>query len=681
MRGNARRIGSATGSITLLAWALVACSGQSPPRSQIPSGRAGTAPALPVVTTSPSASVLTLRPAGYRLSAPIQRTVAVSSGNKVYIAGGLDAAGSTVAGVFALDPDTGALRSLGSLPQTTHDAAGAMIRGRLFIFGGGSTAGTDLVQAFDPATGSGVIAGHLPVALSDLSSATIGGTTYLVGGYDGERPRPEIYATTGGTSFRQVATLPEGLRYPAVTVADGMLVVAGGQDVSGPTSHVYLVDPTDGAVKRAENLPAPIAHAAAFTIDGIGYVAGGRDASDTAVVGVSAIDATTGTVTPAPPLPHPTADAGVASSSGEAFLIGGWSGHTLDQVQFARLQAGAAGVDGASAATLRASPGTSSTNDVAARPFAGLLLIADRGNDRLLVMNAAKHIVWRYPSPSMPAPRFHFYFPDDAFWVHGGHAILVNEEENNLLAEIAYPSGRTLWTYGHAGIAGSASGYVHQPDDLYPMPGGGVVVADAKNCRILFLNAAGAFDHQIGTNGVCTHGMPATVGYPNGDTPLANGHLLISELNGAWVDEVTASGRVIWSHQLPGLVEPSDPQRLPDGTYLVASYARPGAVIRFDRTGKVLWRYAISSGRGMLDHPSLAAPLPNGLVAVNDDYRHRVVLIDPATNRIVWRYGTGTPGNGPGQLSSPDGLDLLLPGNVIPLHVDFASPVVREGRP
>jgi hypothetical protein len=73
--------------------------------------------------------------------------------------------------------------------------------------------------------------------------------------------------------------------------------------------------------------------------------------------------------------------------------------------------------------------------------------------------------------------------------------------------------------------------------------------------------------------------------------------------------------------------------------------------------------------------------LPNGLVAVNDDYRHRVVLIDPATNRIVWQYGTGAPGSGPGQLSSPDGLDLLLPGNVIPLHVDFASPVVQEGRP
>jgi outer membrane protein assembly factor BamB len=257
----------------------------------------------------------------------------------------------------------------------------------------------------------------------------------------------------------------------------------------------------------------------------------------------------------------------------------------------------------------------------------------------------------------------------------------VNEEENNLLAEIAYPSGRTLWTYGHAGVAGSGAGYLHQPDDVFPYPGGGVVVADAKNCRILFLGPRGNVDRQIGTTGVCTHGFPATVGYPNGDTPLANGHLLISELNGGWVDEVTGTGHLVWAHQIPGAAVPSDPQQLADGSYLVADYESPGGVVRFDHNGKVLWSYHVASGPGALDHPSLAMPLPNGLVGVNDDYHHRIVFIDPATNRIVWQYGTGVPGSGPGQLAFPDGFDLLLPGNMTPLHIDFASPNVSVGRP
>ena len=174
--------------------------------------------------------------------------------------------------------------------------------------------------------------------------------------------------------------------------------------------------------------------------------------------------------------------------------------------------------------------------------------------------------------------------------------------------------------------------------------------------------------------------MPDTVGYPNGDTPLPNGHLLLSETYGGWVDEVTADGHVVWSRQIPGVSLPSDPQRLADGSYLVASYVSPGAVVRFDRSGKVLWTYRPISGPGMLDHPSLAAPLPNGLIAINDDYNHRVVLVDPKTDRIVWQYGTGVAGTGVGQLAYPDGIDLLLPGGVIPLHVDFDAPTVHHGK-
>jgi hypothetical protein len=119
-----------------------------------------------------------------------------------------------------------------------------------------------------------------------------------------------------------------------------------------------------------------------------------------------------------------------------------------------------------------------------------------------------------------------------------------------------------------------------------------------------------------------------------------------------------------------------------DGSTLVVDYSHPGAVIRVSPAGKVLWTYRPTSGSGVLDHPSLGAPLPNGLIAVNDDYNHRVVLIDPTTNSIVFQYGhTGVAGTGPGYLNTPDGMDLLLPGGVIPLHIDFASNKVVSGRP
>ena len=71
----------------------------------------------------------------------------------------------------------------------------------------------------------------------------------------------------------------------------------------------------------------------------------------------------------------------------------------------------------------------------------------------------------------------------------------------------------------------------------------------------------------------------------------------------------------------------------------------------------------------MLDHPSLAERLPNGLIATNDDYRDRVVVINPLTKRIVWQYGhTDSPGTGPDMLKIPDGFDLLTHAGVTPTH-------------
>ena len=48
------------------------------------------------------------------------------------------------------------------------------------------------------------------------------------------------------------------------------------------------------------------------------------------------------------------------------------------------------------------------------------------------------------------------------------------------------------------------------------------------------------------------------------------------------------------------------------------------------------------------------------MIAATDDWNHRVVVIDPARKQIVWQYGHDhVPGNAPGYLRKPDGLDLV----------------------
>ncbi|MGH2596944.1 MAG: hypothetical protein ACRDH7_13380, partial [Actinomycetota bacterium] len=317
-----------------------ACSANRPHGSQTSAAPTPPGPTFSVVKppSLPALGEFSIRKAGYRLAAPIQRTVAVRFSGVVYIAGGLDAAGITVDGVFSMDPSTGHLTSLGSLPRGVHDAAGAAIDGKLYVFAGGAGTGTDDVQAFDPSTGRGSIVGHLPVALSDLAAATVGATTYLVGGYDGTAPRSEIYATTDGTTFRTVGRLPIGLRYPAVTAADGRLIIAGGQGPAGPTNGIFAFDPANGSVRAIGHLPSPVAHASAFALGNKVYVVGGRDANDHALTAVTAVDPITGRVIRQAPLGHPLADAATVVGPGKTLMIGGFGVATSSQVLEASLR-------------------------------------------------------------------------------------------------------------------------------------------------------------------------------------------------------------------------------------------------------------------------------------------------------------------------------------------------------
>jgi outer membrane protein assembly factor BamB len=283
-------------------------------------------------------------------------------------------------------------------------------------------------------------------------------------------------------------------------------------------------------------------------------------------------------------------------------------------------------------------------------------------------MNPAMHVVWKYPSEGLPRDPLRFYFPGNAFFTGHGTAIISNQEQNETIIKLAYPSGKIIWSFGHPGQPGTAPGCLHEPDDAYLLKNGQVTVADAQNCRVLVINANGTVAHQIGTDGVCLHHPPASMGSPNGDTPLGDGNLLVSEINGSWVSQYTPTGRLAWTVQLP-VSYPSDPQQLGPDRYLIADYASPGQILEFNRQGQILYRYRAASGPGMLNHPSLAEQLPSGVFMANDDYSDRMVAIDPATGALVWQYGiTGTPGTAPGQLNTPDGFDLLLPDGSTPTH-------------
>lgn len=583
------------------------------------------------------------------------------------ILGGLDATEASVSGVFRLDSASG-VRPAGTLTAPLHDTAATALGDRVLIFGGGSETSSGEVQALPAAGGNAGEVGQLPTVRSDLSAVTVRRRAYVLGGYDGETPLDSVLSTADGRGFAQVARLPKPARYIAVAALGGRIYAFGGETATGEASDtIQEVDPRSRSARVIGHLPQPLAHAAALVLGGHLYLVGG-ESGGVPTDRIWRFDPASRAAVKAGRLPFPVAAAGAAAVGSTGYLIGGagQSGAALRSVIVLREHRVPA--QAADTRTKTSPPQQRKSASSSSAPFSGRLLIADRGNNRLLVVNADKEVLWHFPSHAHPAPPGGFYFPDDAFFTHGGTQIISNEEQNERIVQLSFPSGKLLWSYGHPGITGSEPGYLHEPDDAYLWRNGTVSVADAQNCRVLIISAARKVLKEFGEPSRCEHEPPRALGSPNGDTPLRNGDLLVSEVNGSYIDEITRGGKLVWSVQLP-IEYPSDPQQLGADRYLVAAYTTPGGIYEFNRKGKILWSYHPSSGDGMLDHPSLAERLPGGLIAVNDDYRHRVAIIDPKTRKIVWQYGrTDSPGRGPGHLNTPDGFDLLSPEGTTPTH-------------
>jgi hypothetical protein len=293
------------------------------------------------------------------------------------------------------------------------------------------------------------------------------------------------------------------------------------------------------------------------------------------------------------------------------------------------------------------------------------LLVADHLNNRLVVIDPQGRVRWTFPRPGDLARGQTFLVPDDAFFSPDGRYIVATQEDNQVISVIDIARHKIVFRYGKPGIRGSGSNRLNNPDDAMLQPNGDIVTADIMNCRILIIRPPAHRPLRVigMTTNACIHDPPRHFGSPNGAFPLAGGGYVVTEINGDWADGIGPGGRVLWSTHPPGVGYPSDTNQLGGGHMITADYSDPGQIVEFTTRGKLLWRF------GGLNRPSLALPLPNGNILVNDDFNDRVIIIDPRINKIVWQYGhTGVPGRAPGYLDDPDGVDLAPPSSLLIRH-------------
>jgi hypothetical protein len=211
---------------------------------------------------------------------------------------------------------------------------------------------------------------------------------------------------------------------------------------------------------------------------------------------------------------------------------------------------------------------------------------------------------------------------------------------------------------------GGASGFEGALTDAYVVPVTGVDVVRLARRIVWTLSPSPLFD-------------------PRTAVRLPNGHTLVCDGNAQTVTEYTSGGSRVWTFGTsddPRLSRPFSAERLANGNTLICDRTS-FRVIEVSPSKRLVWQYGTGTagtGAGQLADPFSARRLANGNTLICDNKEgYRVIEVrssDYAPSKpnlgytassIVWRFGTGVSGTGPGQVASPRQAERLSNGNTL----------------
>lgn len=229
--------------------------------------------------------------------------------------------------------------SVGQMTQARSGAAAVLLQdGRILISGGTDANGVPTASAefFNPATGvfsaasamNVARANHAAIVLSSGDVLVTGGVNDAGGDYTNTA---EIFSASTQHWTELQATLPQGVCGHAMALlADGNILIAGGQSTTGPVGTLLLFNANDSSITLVGSLLTARSNAsAAATPDGRVLIAGGTDINNNVLssteIFIYSSSTLSGTVSAGPALTYPRT-AGTATSTYDGVaLIGGYN--------------------------------------------------------------------------------------------------------------------------------------------------------------------------------------------------------------------------------------------------------------------------------------------------------------------------------------------------------------------
>lgn len=271
-RGDARGAGEPLRFVLASFLLVVSCGGAVASPSPPPS--APNPSFTPYVQPSPQP----LQKEEIPLPVPIEETAATASGRDLYVMGGFDAAGNSLASTYVFDGS--AWRSGPRLPLPLDHPSAAMLGGSVYIAGGHSF-GADSARVFRLDGDHWTELAPMHYARGGHALIASGGKLYAVGGNTARANVPQVEAyDPSANSWSVVANLPQPRNHLMGFVHGGSICVAGGRSPTTPR-----VDCFNGGWSSLTALPQATSGGGAATFaTGSVVVAGGQDASETRIV-------------------------------------------------------------------------------------------------------------------------------------------------------------------------------------------------------------------------------------------------------------------------------------------------------------------------------------------------------------------------------------------------------------
>ena len=218
----------------------------------------------------------------------------------------------------------------------------------------------------------------------------------------------------------------------------------------------------------------------------------------------------------------------------------------------------------------------------------------------------------------------------------------------------------------------------------------------AGTCTPAASGSSGAYGQSATNSSACVgatdDGGTNTVMPDSGVT----GNVLIADQYNNRIIEVTRQGDIVWSFgdgsSVPGptsIVAPNDAERLPNGETLMSGTGTPPGtepecpadgggcqdnrvLIVDDATNAIVWQYGADGGVSGSDPGQLSAPVASVLVPtttgdhvlITDQGNSRVIEIVRATKETFWQFPPAQPTSGQ-TLSGPNSAERLANGNTL----------------